>query len=65
MPRRKFAQKYSVGTLYVSKLMKPEAIATLEQNRDKDLNQDALLTPKPVHEGLESHLQGWINIVRA
>lgn len=63
--RSTVAEEYNIGTSYISKLMKPEAIAALEEARDMELNQDALRVPTPVHTGLEKRLLAWIKIARA
>lgn len=61
----KIAERFNVSKSYVSKLMKPETIAALEQNHDAEFNQDVFRVPKPVHEELESRLLAWIKIARA
>ena len=63
--RSKTSEKFGVTTPYISKLIKPEAIAKLEKARDMELNQDAFRAPTPVYENLERRLRDWIKIERA
>ncbi|CAN0413013.1 unnamed protein product, partial [Pylaiella littoralis] len=62
--RSKVAQDFGVGKAYITKLMKPERIASLEKSRDMEVNLDAKRTPTPVNADLEARLNQWIKIAR-
>ena len=62
--RSKVARDFGVGKAYITKLMKPKMIASLEKSRDMELNMDAKRTPTPVHADLQARLNQWIKIAR-